>query len=216
MGALKIEITKAKQVLEFDTKDVPDHVYAEAVRQGFKVLLNRGMTKITKELYPKAEELIAAAFEKAKTTFADLQAGKIRIIGAKGEKVTGAVNTEAMRIARALVKAEMKNQKIKVSYVEAKVITDAAKDVLRANPAILEQAKVNVAAREDEAAKLKEGLAQIVTPGMISAKKKAKAEEEKAKAKAEALSATQAGIPAQRPAKGQGKSGGKPAATLTA
>lgn len=206
MGMLKVEITKGKGVMEFDTKEVPDHVYAEAVRQGFKVLLNRGMTKITKELYPNADELKAAAMAKAALTFEDMKAGKIRIVGAKDSKVSGVVKTEAMKIARALVKDELKRQKIKVSYVPAKEISAAAESVIRANPQILEQAKANVEARMAEAEKLKEGLAQIVTPGMIDQAKKAKVEAEaaaeKAKAK-EGLSAVQAGMTAQRPKKGQ-------------
>lgn len=208
---MKIEVTKGKQTIEIGTKEVPDAVYFEALRQGFKVLLNRGMTKITKETYPDAAELQAAAMAKAMLTFEDMKAGKIRIVGGKS-KVSGAVKTEAMRIARALVKDELKRQKIKISYVDAKDITEAAENILRANPEIMDKAKLAVEAREAEAAKLKEGLAQIVTPGMVNVAKKAKVDkaqaEEKAKAKA-ALSATQAGITAQRPPKG----GAKPQAT---
>lgn len=213
MGIMKIEVTKAKQALDIDTSELPDQVYQEALRQGLKVLLNRGMTKITKETYPNADELKAAALEKANTTLADMKAGKIRIVGAKGDKVSGAVKTEAMRIARALVKDEMKRQKIKVSYVPAKEISLAAENVIRANPSIMEKAKLAVEAREAEALALKEGLAQIVTPGMIDQAKKAKVDKEAAEAKAAvkaagaSLSATQAGQVAQR---------GKPKAGQTA
>lgn len=204
MGIMKVEVTKAKATLEIDTKDLPDAVYQEALRQGLKVLLNRGMTKITKETYPAAEELKAAALAKAELTVEDMKAGKIRIVGGGKDKVSGAVKTEAMKIARALVKDELKRQKIKVSYVEAKEISAAAEGVIRANPQIMEMAKANVEARVKEAESLKAGLAQIVTPGMINTQKKAKADAtaaaEKAKAK-EALSATQAGITAVRPPK---------------
>lgn len=202
----KVEVTKGKGTIEMYTSELPDEVYAEVIRQGLKVLLNRGMTKITKETYPNADELKAAAMAKAALTFEDMKAGKIRIVGGKDSKVSGAVKTEAMRIARALVKDELKRQKIKISYVDAKDITEAANNILRANPDILVKAQEAVAAREVEAVKLKEGLAQIVTPGMVNSAKKAKVDkavaEEKAKAK-EALSATQAGMTAQRPAKGQ-------------
>lgn len=206
MALMKVEVTKGKAIMEIDTKELPDPVYQEALRQGLKVLLNRGMTKITKETYPDAEALKTAAMEKATTTLADMKAGKIRIVGGGKDKVSGKVKTEAMKIARALVKDELKRQKIKVSYVDAKEISAAAEGVIRANPAIMEMAKAAVEAREKEAESLKEGLAQIVTPGMVNVAKKAKVEkeaaEEKAKAK-EALSATQAGITAQRPPKAQ-------------
>lgn len=206
----KVEVTKAKQSLDINTRDLPDNVYQEAIRQGLKVLLNRGMTKITKETYPNADELKAAALAKAELTFEDMKAGKIRIVGGGKDKITGAVKTEAMRMARAMVKDELKRQKIKISYVDAKDITEAAERTLRLRPEILEKAKEAVEARAAEAEKLKEGLAQIVTPGMINTAKKAKVDqavaEEKAKAKA-ALSSTQAGMTAQRQPKG-----GKPQA----
>lgn len=209
MAIMKIEVTKAKQALEINTKALPDEVYNEVVRQGLKVLLNRGMTKITKETYPNAEELKAAALEKAQTTLEDMKAGKIRIMGAKGDRVSGVVMTEARRIAKALVKDEMKRQKIKVSYVEASEITKAANALIAANPAIVEQAKANIEAREKEAQALKEGLAQIVTPGMVSAAKAAKVDKAKAEAKEKmgTLSATQAGQIAQRPAPKASKPG---------
>lgn len=201
---IMVEIVKAKQSMEFWTGDLPDEVYMEALRQGLKVLANRGTTKITKSEYPNPDELKAAALAKATTIKADMEAGKIRIVGGGKDKVTGAVKTEAMRMGRALVKDELKRQKIKISYVDAKDITKMAEDIIRINPEIMEKAKQAVEAREAEAAKLKEGLAQIVTPGMINQTKKAKvdkaAAEEKAKANA-ALSSVQAGIAAQRPAK---------------
>lgn len=207
MAIVKVEITKAKTTLEFDTKTLPDEVYAEALRQGLKVLANRGQTKITKETYPEAEELKAAALAKAELTKADMYAGKIRIMGAKGDKVSGKVMTIARNMAKALVKDEMKRQKIKVSYVEASVITKHANDLLAKMPALIEKAKAQLEAQEAEALAMKESLASIVTPGMISEKKKAKVEAEKAEAKEKAgtISAKQAGMTAQRPPKGQAK-----------
>ncbi len=53
-----------------------------------------------------------------------------------------AIETEAMRIARGLVKAELKRANIKVSGVETSEITKAARRLLEVNPGIyLEAAK---------------------------------------------------------------------------
>lgn len=189
MASIRVPITKGKGFIEVDTEALPDAVYAEALLQGLKVMANRGMTKITKELYPNEEELKAAAMAKAEQTKADLLAGKVRIMGAKSEKVSGALNTEAMRIARGIVKDAMKREGIKVSYVDAKDITAAAKTLLASQPEILEQAKASLEQRSKVVAE-----ASLVNAIPVNAAKKAKVEKDNAeKRKSAPLSAAKAG-----------------------
>src|SRR5258705_2316138 len=93
---LRVPVTKAKGSIEVDTGSLPEHVYREALVQGLKVLINRGMTKLTKEAYPDADVLKAAAMEKAEETLQNMYDGKIRIMGgAKSDKVPREVMTEA-------------------------------------------------------------------------------------------------------------------------
>ena len=44
---LMVPVTKAKGGIEIDTGMLPEHVYREIIIQGCKVLINRGMTKLT-------------------------------------------------------------------------------------------------------------------------------------------------------------------------
>lgn len=196
MATIRVPITKGKGWVEVNTDDpsdggdLPAGVFAEALLQGLKVIFNRGMTKITKEAYPVEAEMKAAAMDKAAKTLEDVRAGKIRIMGAKADKVSGAVMTEARRLARNLVKDEMKRQGIKVSYVEASEITKAANALLAAQPDLVEQAKAALAEREKKGEKIKAAIDVASIP--ISSKKKAAADKKKAEAK-EQLSAAKAG-----------------------
>lgn len=197
MGIVNVSIVKAKQTIEIETDKLPQAVYEEALAQGLKVLMNRGNTKITKTTYPKPEELQAKAMEAAHAMRENLYAGKIRIMGAKSDnKVPGVVMTEARRIARNLVKDELKRQGVKVSYVEASEITKAANALIAADPEIIKQAEDAISARNAQAEKVKAALGDIKASVPVSEKKKAAAEKAKAdnKAKANAvLSAAQAG-----------------------
>lgn len=198
-----VPITKGKGTLELFISRLPDNVYREILVQGAKVVANRGMTKITKETYPNAEELKAAAMAKATETLQAMYDGKIRIMGAKADKISGAVMTEARRLARNLVKDQLKAMKVKISYVEASEITKAANALIAANPDIVKQAEASLKEREAKAETIRETLKGFAATVPISEAKKAKAEAEKAKAK-EQLSKTQAGkvlaaAPKQRP-----------------
>lgn len=192
----KVPVTKGKATLDVDMDRLPDAVYREVILQGMKVVLNRGMTKITKETYPNADELKAAAIAKASETVEAMYAGKIRIMGAKAEKTSGAVMTEARRLARNLVKDELKRQKVKISYVEASEITKAANALIAADPSIIKAAEESLKARDAKSAGIKEKLAGLVQAVPQSEAKKKKAEADKAKAK-EQLSATQAKLTAK-------------------
>lgn len=198
MAILKVPVTKAKSTIDVDTEKLPDEVYQEALMQGLKFLANRGMDKAVgkvKELTP--DELVVAqgkALEQAQKNVEALYAGTIRKTAAKSEKVSGVVNTEAMRIARNMVKDALKHAGEKVSYYPASEITTAAKALLASDPAILEMARANLAARDEAAKAAGETLKTIAKTAKVSdklvAKAKADAEEKKSQ-----LSAKQAGKP---------------------
>jgi len=188
---LKIPVVKGKTYLEINTGDLPIHVYREALVQGLKTLLNRGQTKITKEAYPDPEDLKAKAMEVAQDTLENMYQGKIRVMGgaAKSDKVPREVMTEARRIARNLVKEELKRSGVKVSYVESSEITKAANALLAADPDIVKQAEEEVEKRA--AKKVKIDVASIPI-----SQKKVKAAEDRKKDKT--LSAAKAGKVATR------------------
>jgi hypothetical protein len=189
--------------VDVDTANLPDDVYREALMQGLKSIAERAMSKITKEAYPDEAERKAAIVAKANANIADMYAGKTKITGqARVKKASGAVMTEAMRLARNLVKDAMKANKIKISHVKASEITSAAKALLEQDPSILATAEANLASREATPAKIDIKSLIKVDPELVR-----KDEAKKAKAKAEKpLSAKQAGKVAPR------AKGSKPAA----
>lgn len=202
MAILSVPITKGKGAIDVDTSAIPEDVYAEALLQGLKVLLNRGASKITKETYPEAVELQAAAMAKAQDQLALVLDSKIKFTGSKASnKASGEVMTEARRLAKNIIKDEMKRAGIKISHVEPKEITAAANELLKADPSLIETAKANLEARKATPVSDKISIKSLIkeSPALI-----AKAEEKKAKAKAGTLSKTQAGKvkPRQKPSAG--------------
>jgi hypothetical protein len=181
--------------VDVDTRYIPDDVYREALLQGLKVLAERATSKITKAAYPDEAERKAAIKAMAEANVQDIYSGNVKITGqAKAEKVTGKVMTEAMRLARNLVKDAMKANKIKISTVKASDITAAAKKFIEADPTIIESAKKNLAAREATPTKVDIMSLIHVDPALV-----AKAEAKAAAAKADKpLSAKQAGKVAPR------------------
>lgn len=63
-------------------------------------------------------------------------------------RLTPAMKTEAMRLARNEVKDEIKRQGMKVSHFEASEITRAATELLKQSPSIARQARKNVLERK--------------------------------------------------------------------
>lgn len=198
MAMLKIPVSKAKgEFIEIDTDKLPDGMYLEAVFQGLKQMLGRNMSKVSKTQYPDEAELKAKALEVAQENAKAVLSNDTKRIkptsAPKAQKVTGKVNTEAMRLARNLVKDLIKESGGKISHYEASEITAGAKNILAdpdQGPALIAQAEANLKAREE---KKVTGI-DIKTLVKESPKLVAAAEAKKAKAKAESgLSATQAG-----------------------
>lgn len=192
---ITIALKNGAGTVEVDASRLPDAVYREALMQGLKVLAERAMSKITKEAYPDEAQRKAAIKAKAEANVEDMYAGKTKITGeAKVKKSSGAVMTEAMRLARNLVKDAMKANKIKISHVKASEITTAAKALLENDPSIMTTAEANLKARA--ATPIKIDIASLIhtDPALV-----AKDEAKKAKEKAEKpLSAKQAGKVAPR------------------
>lgn len=196
MAILQVPITKAGKTayIEIDVDAIPPEVYTEVVLQGLKVLANRGASKITVAKL-EGEELAKAqqaAMDQGHKQIAAILDGTIKLTGSKSKtKASGAVMTEARRLAKNLVKDMMKEKGIKISHVDAKTITSAANELIDAMPELIAQAEENLKAREaiPTAGKIDISALIKVNPSKVAA-----AEAKKAKDKANApLSAKQAG-----------------------
>lgn len=191
---VNVPITKGKTTLAVNIDAIPGDVWAEVILQGLKVLLNRGTSKVTKETYPQADQLAAKAVEVANEQLELVMTSKIKFTGGKKKSgATGVVMTEARRLAKALVKDELKRAGIKISHVEASEITKAANAYLETakGAELVEQAKKNLAEREKVSIGATMDIKAMVA---ISPELVAKAEAKKAKDKAGTLSAKQAGM----------------------
>lgn len=195
--------------VEINFSALPDVTYQAMLIAGAEAFLNKangaakalaGITKLEgKELEARQKEVREAA----EKTVQQLQDGIIP--GAKKAKTSGAEATEAMRLAKNMVKDLIRNSGQKIGAYSAKELTAAAKVVLERNPHLLELAKKNLAERATEA----KGSKALDLKGLFGAK--AESDEVKAKPKVvpkrkekgekAPLSAKQAGLvaPKQKP-----------------
>lgn len=192
-----IAITKAKQEIEINTGDLPDEVYLEALAQGLKAMLNKGMadiktTGLEGDHLAKAQ---AVAMEKAQGNLTKMLAGEIRKSASKATKVAGKVMTEAKRLARNFVKDQLRAAGHKVSHYSAAEITKAAVAMIEADASWVKLAEESLSQAAAKTASI--DLEAIKTDPKLVAKAESK---KKGEGKAP-LSATQAGIvaPRQRP-----------------
>lgn len=218
MAILRVPITKAgNRVIEIDTDDpengITDAMYIMLLEEGAKVLLNKGMSKIaTKGLEgDELDKAKDAAYAKGLENFEALKAGKVRkgraaTTTADGKKVPGVVLTEARRLAKEVIKDEIRATGGKVSHVEASVITKAANELIATDSSYIEQAAANIAARTAKVAPEITDDAKEATKARLAAlgihespKLKAAADKAKAERKTQ-LSAKQAGKAAPRKA----------------
>lgn len=214
MPILQIPITKAGKGVTFDVDtDLFNSLLADnpeaalrIVEEGFKAILNSRMT--SKEFGAPSklegdalEAQKAAALAKAQKNLDDLVAGNLskKAKSAKAAGVDRAVMTEAVRLAKEVVKNEIRRAGMKVSMVAAKDITAAAKVQVEQDPSYIEQAKANIAERASIQSAI--NIATLISedPKKV-AKAKKEAEERKA---ARQLSAAQAGKTEKRSAKGK-------------
>lgn len=202
-----IPITKVKgSSVDVDFDSLPIEVYKEMLYLGAKEYINSvkmskigaGLTKLEGTELKKAQDAVVA---QAQANAEAMATGKdFKFHGAKTEtKVSGAVNTEAMRLARNIVKDWMKSNGQKISHTPASEITAAAKVVLSKMPDLYVTAESNLKARAQTPIKGLD-LSSIVKadPALVAKAEKAKAAKKKPGA---TLSAKQAGMvaPKQKP-----------------
>jgi len=140
--------------VEVDVSKIVDmEVYQHIFQAGLEAIINKvGMSKIASGITKKSGEAKAeaekAVREQAHKTIQAMYDGDLK--GAKtATKRTGAVQTEAMRLAKALVKDTLRSNGYKIGAFEAKEITAYAKDVLAANPELYKKAEENLKARAE-------------------------------------------------------------------
>lgn len=190
--------------LDVNTDTIPPEMYALAMMEGLKVLLNARMTSkagpgaVTKL---SGDELVAAqgrAMKIAQENLDKLNQGTVKAKATKSAKSgeDREVTTEARRIARELVKNEIRKAGLKPSHVAAAEITTAADAMIARDASIVAKAKENLASRADLHSEI--DLSKFVDIGKAQAKD-AEAKAKAAKAKADKpLSSKQAGIVAKR------------------
>lgn len=206
---VEVQVTKAKRAIKVNmgSEFISNEMFDEIIYRGLSDILNSGMSKITiKDLEgTQLSEAQDAAFAKAAENLKALEHGEIKAKGSRGKskavKLPAEVKTEALRLAKALVKDQIKADGEKISHYKASDITKWAKQILEADDSLYELAKAEIEKRK--ATPVKISLAGLKPDDKLVAK----ANEAKAKKKAEkktTLSATQAGIPARQKPKGKG------------
>jgi hypothetical protein len=207
---LTIEVRGKCGSIEVDPEKITDDAMYEFIfKTGLDTLVNKvGMSKIatgiTKLSGAEAERAKAAVLKQAQENVEAIYAGTLKGARAKS-KVSGAVNTEAMRLAKAQVKELLRANGYKISAFDAKEITAYAKSVLEANPDLLKKAEANLAERAATPVKgidITKMLGAHATDETFKAKPKVPPKP-KAKGEKAQLSAKQAGLVAPR-AKPQG------------
>lgn len=197
-NVFQVPITKGgpEAVVEVDTSTLSDEMYAFVLMEGLKTILNARMsgdkvgaiTKLTGDDLAKAN---AAAMRIAGENRDRLLAGEIKAKGKRAKSdVPREVQTHARRIARDVVKNEMRKAGIKQSQVAAKDITAAADALIAQDPSYLEKARAYVDSQTAITSAIDVSALVHVDP-----KKVAKAAEAKAN---RPLSAKQSGMVAPR------------------
>lgn len=207
---IRVPITKAGKGVfkEIDTDDLNSmfetnpEMMEHLIAEGLKTVLNSRMSKLAapSKLEGKAlEDNKVAALAKAEENLSDLASGKLKksASSAKAAGVDRAVMTEAVRLAKNVVKDQCRAAKIPLATVPAKDITDLAKKMVEQDPQFIVEAQANIEARGKVEVAL--NIADLIhqDPKLV-----AKHEKEKADKKAERqLSAKQAGKTEKRAGK---------------
>jgi len=156
-NVILVAISKGRSgTIEVDTGKLAEYVYIQALKDGVKVRVNSGMSKLVKENYKTFEDFQEAVRNKARENLEAMYAGTITIRGStatKGDSVPREVKTLARNMARAIVKAELKKKGYKLSLIKTPLITKAANDYMTANPGLIQKAakqleEQNAAAQE--------------------------------------------------------------------
>lgn len=155
---LSVPITKGNGFISIDTAAVPQNVYEAALLLGFKHMANMGMSKVTGLKGMNETELAKAqadAMKIAEKNLAKIMDGSIKLPGIKAKsdgKTPKAVLDEARRMAKAKVKALLKEKGYVLKTIPAKELTAAANAFVAANPGILKEAEAAIDARNNVSA----------------------------------------------------------------
>ena len=207
----KVPVDKAipGTTIDVDLDSIPDDYIDYIYVHGMTAIINAGKTTkaaalsgITKLSDADKAKAYARSMAISEKNLADLYAGKFAIKKSKGKKASDAdglpkaVQTEARRIAREMVRDDIRAAGGKVSHYSAADITKVADQYIADNPAIVEKAQANLAAVKDTAAHMtKVNIGDFIKPdpkkvAEAEANKQAAAERKAAKP----LSAKQAGM----------------------
>jgi len=199
LNIINVPIAKAGKDanLTVDVSLLSEEMYALCLAEGLKSILNSRMSKVgpvTKlEKEGKLEELKTnqeLALKIAQDNLTKLMAGDIKAKSkAAKSDLPRDVQTEARRIARDIVKNQIRASGGKPSHYSAKDITAAADEFIKRDPSIVEDAKAALAKRAGN--KPEVNISDLIkeSPSLV-AKAKAKADANKASG----LSAKQAGM----------------------
>lgn len=199
---LTIEVRAKCGTVDIDPEKIGNEMYEYIFKAGLDAVINKvGMSKIatgiTKLSGAEADKAKAAVLKQAQENVEAIYAGTLKGARAKS-KVSGAVQTEAMRLAKAQVKQLLRDNGYKIGAFDAKELTAYAKSVLEANPDLLKKAEANLAER---AAMPVKGINLSTLLGAHAGDESMKAKPKvppKPKAKGQTLSAKQAGLVAPR------------------
>ncbi len=204
---LKIKLKGGVGEVEVDPSKIVDmDIYQYIFQVGLETIINKvGMSKIAagitkaegEDKAKRSEEIVNQALKTIQAMYdGDLKGAKAT------SKRTGAVQTEAMRLAKALVKDTLRTNGYKISAFDAKEITAFAKEVLAGNHDLYKRAEENLKQRAELPVKglnINSILGERAGNEELKAKPKVPPKP-KAKAK-DVLSAAQAGkvAPRQKP-----------------
>ncbi len=151
---VNVPVTKGGGTIEINLDAIPLEVYQAMLELGAKELLNRGMSKITVKGLTGADldKARSAAMAKGEENAEAIRTGKVRLPGAKAAstgKVPKALQAEARRLAREVVKDVLRKAGKKISHYTAASITKAADELIASDPSYLERAERNLSGRTD-------------------------------------------------------------------
>jgi len=196
---IAVPITKGGGTIELNLDTIPIEVYQAMLELGAKELMNRGMSKITVKGLSGTdlEKARAAAMAKGAENAEAIRTGRVRLPGRKaatGSKASKAVVAEARRLARNVVKDELRKAGKKISHYTAKAITEAADALIAADASFVKQAEANLASRVAPPAAIDINALIKEDAGLV---KKAAEKKKQDKVDPGILSAKQAGLTAK-------------------
>lgn len=207
---IEVNVPKAKTKLKLNWDSLDLDTKLAIIQAGAEKIVQAATAKITKKDEPDETKMAVLALEAAEEKLEQIHSGKWKP-GRKASvgKVAGVVMTEARRLAKNIVKAQIKAANQRISDYEAKAITEAANLYLSEHEELIAQAQASIEASKNLASAAAVNVAAIP----VSPSKVAKNNEKKAAAKAATLAKnagkpgpqkstikTQAPIPPRRPA----------------